>query len=55
MEARVQMTETKEELKKNKLVKINPGLLAKVTCISINGWVCHDMGIDVILKVSLNM
>nr|POE83725.1 beta-1,3-galactosyltransferase 7 [Quercus suber] len=30
------MTETEEELEKNKLVRINPGILAKVTCISIN-------------------
>ena len=36
MEAGVQMIDTKEELEKNKLVEINPGLLAKVTCISIN-------------------
>nr|POF21922.1 beta-1,3-galactosyltransferase 7 [Quercus suber] len=36
VEAGVQMTKTEEELEKNQLVEINPGLLAKVTCISIN-------------------
>ena len=36
MEAGVQMIEIEEELEKNKLVEINLGLLAEVTCISIN-------------------
>ena len=36
MEAGVQMTKTEENLEENQLVEINPGLLAEVTCISIN-------------------
>ena len=43
MEAGVQMIDTKEELEKNKLVEINPGLLAKVTCISITSLYCKSM------------
>ena len=36
MEAGVQMTKIEEKLEENQLVEINPGLLAEVTCISIN-------------------